>query len=174
GKALVFPLDTEPLRALLADKQAPKSLHDLKAALRILEHHDADLHLAGEVDDLMLYSYLINPTHTTHPLPDVVARFSGGALPASGDDLLPASANAIRSLAPVLKEDVETLGAGQVYRDIDLPLVPVLLRMEQAGDEIDRQFFPERPGGPPAVWWKNWRRITRFRGRYCNTGSWPN
>jgi DNA polymerase-1 len=36
GKALVFPLDTEPLRALLADKQAPKSLHDLKAALRIL------------------------------------------------------------------------------------------------------------------------------------------
>jgi DNA polymerase-1 len=138
GKALVFPLDAEPLRTLLTDKQAPKSLHDLKAALRILGHHDADLHLAGEVDDLMLYSYLINPTHTTHPLPDVVARFSGRALPPPGDELLPASANAIRTLAPVLKEDVETLGAGEVYRDIDLPLVPVLLRMEQAGVRIDR------------------------------------
>jgi DNA polymerase I len=146
GKALVFPLDTEPLRALLADKQAPKSLHDLKAALRILEHHDTDLHLAGEVDDLMLYSYLINPTHTTHPLPDVVARFSGRALPPAGDELLPASANAIRTLAPTLKADVETLGAGQVYRDIDLPLVPVLLRMEQTGVRIDRAVLSEMAG----------------------------
>jgi DNA polymerase-1 len=143
GKALVFPLDAEPLRVLLNDKQTPKSLHDLKAALRILEHHDPDLHLAGEVDDLMLYSYLINPTHTTHPLPDVVARFSGRALPPEGDELLPASANAIRTLAPTLKEDVETLGAGQVYRDIDLPLVPVLLRMEQAGVRIDRAVLSE-------------------------------
>jgi len=138
GRALVFPLDSEHLRPLLTDEHTSKSLHDLKAALRILGHHVAGLELAGPVDDLMLYSYLINPTHTTHPLPDVVARFSGGALPASGDDLLPASANAIRSLAPVLKEDVESLGAGQVYRDIDLPLVPVLLRMEQVGVRIDR------------------------------------
>jgi DNA polymerase-1 len=148
GRVLVFCLDaaatddpiTAPLRALLAEEQTSKSLHDLKAALRILERHGADhgLQLAGPVDDLMLYSYLINPTHTTHPLPDVVARFSGRALPPPGDELLPASANAIRGLAPMLKEDVETLGAGQVYRDIDLPLVPVLLRMEEAGVRIDR------------------------------------
>ncbi|HET6217284.1 MAG TPA: DNA polymerase I [Acidobacteriaceae bacterium] len=147
GRALVFFIDkaldnpaTEPLRAVLADEQTAKSLHDLKAALRILGRHGEDhgLQLAGPVDDLMLYSYLINPTHTTHPLPDVVARFSGRALPPPGDELLPASANAIRGLAPLLKEDVESLGAGQVYRDIDLPLVPVLLRMEESGVRIDR------------------------------------
>jgi DNA polymerase I len=139
GKALVFCTESsdnpEALRALLADEQTPKSLHDLKAALRILEPHG--LRLAGPIDDLMLYSYLINPTHTTHPLPDVVARFSGGALPPPGDELLPASANAIRTLAPILKEDVQSLGAAEVYRDIDLPLVPVLLRMEAAGVRID-------------------------------------
>jgi DNA polymerase I len=155
GRALVFGLDkalentaTEPLRAVLADEQTPKSLHDLKAALRILGRHGADhgLRLAGPVDDLMLYSYLINPTHTTHPLPDVVARFSGRPLPPSGDGLLPASANAIRALAPLLKEDVESLGAGQVYRDIDLPLVPVLLRMEEAGVRIDREVLSEMGG----------------------------
>jgi DNA polymerase-1 len=152
GRALVFALDkaldnpaAEPLRAVLADEHTAKSLHDLKAALRILGRHGADhgLRLAGPVDDLMLYSYLINPTHTTHPLPDVVARFSGRALPPPGDELLPASANAIRSLAPLLKDDVETLGAGQVYRDIDLPLVPVLLRMEEAGVRIDRSVLAE-------------------------------
>jgi DNA polymerase I len=152
GRALVFSLDkaldnpsAEPLRAALADEQTPKSLHDLKAALRILGRHGADhgLRLAGPVDDLMLYSYLINPTHTTHPLPDVVARFSGRALPPPGDELLPASANAIRTLGPLLKGDVETLGTGQVYRDIDLPLVPVLLRMEEAGVRIDGSVLAE-------------------------------
>jgi DNA polymerase-1 len=152
GRALVFSLDkaldnpaAEPLRAVLADEQTAKSLHDLKAALRIFGRHGADhgLRLAGPVDDLMLYSYLINPTHTTHPLPDVVARFSGKALPPPGDELLPASANAIRGLAPLLKGDVETLGAGEVYRDIDLPLVPVLLRMEEAGVRIDRSVLGE-------------------------------
>jgi DNA polymerase-1 len=152
GRALVFSLDkaldnpaAEPLRALLADELTAKSLHDLKAALRILGRHGADhgLRLAGPVDDLMLYSYLINPTHTTHPLPDVVARFSGRALPPPGDELLPASAIAIRGLAELLKGDVETLGAGEVYRDIDLPLVPVLLRMEEAGVRIDRSVLAE-------------------------------
>ena len=152
GRALVFSLDkaldnpeAEPLRTVLADEHTAKSLHDLKAALRILGRHGADhgLRLAGPVDDLMLYSYLINPTHTTHPLPDVVARFTGRALPPPGDALLPASANAIRGLAALLKGDVETLGAGQVYRDIDLPLVPVLLRMEQAGVRIDRSVLAE-------------------------------
>jgi DNA polymerase-1 len=141
GRALVLPLGAEPVGALLADEQTAKSLHDLKAALRILERHGS--RLAGPVDDLMLYSYLINPTHTTHPLPDVVARFSGRPLPPPGDELLPASANAIRGLAPVLKQDVESLGAGEVYRDIDLPLVPVLLRMEEAGVRIDRAVLSE-------------------------------
>ena len=153
GKALVFCLSAEPvedhatdaLRSLLADETVPKSLHDLKAALRIFGPHGAghSLRLAGPVDDIMLYSYLINPTHTTHPLPDVVARFSGRPLPLPGDALLPAAASAILDLAPVLKADVTALDTVKVYRDIDLPLVPVLLRMEQAGVRIDREVLAE-------------------------------
>ncbi len=147
GRILVLSLDSaadsrapEFLCSLLSDEQTPKSVHDLKAVLRILERHGAShgLHLAGPIDDVMLYSYLINPTHATHRLGDVAARFTTRALPASGDELLPASAHAIHTLSPLLKEDVESLGTGQVYRDIDLPLVPVLLGMEEAGVRIDR------------------------------------
>ena len=147
GRILVFSLDPavdsrapEFLCNLLSDEQTPKSVHDLKAALRILDRHGAShgLRLAGPIDDVMLYSYLINPTHATHRLGDVAARFTTRALPATGDELLPASAHAIHTLAPLLKADVESLGTGQVYRDIDLPLVPVLLGMEEAGVRIDR------------------------------------
>ncbi len=47
------------------------------------------LRLAGPIDDVMLYSYLINPTHTMHRLGDVAARFTTRALPGPGDELLP-------------------------------------------------------------------------------------
>ncbi len=147
GRVLVIFLDPavdsrapEFLCSLLSDEQTPKSVHDLKAALRILDRHGAShgLRLAGPIDDVMLYSYLINPTHAIHRLSDVAARFTTRALPESGDELLPASAHAIHTLAPLLKEDVQSLGTGDVYRDIDLPLVPVLLSMEEAGVRIER------------------------------------
>ena len=119
------------LRALLEDAGTPKSVHDLKATLRFLEG-ELGIRVAGQVDDVMLYSYLINPTHATHRLPDVVARFSSHPLP-QGDAYLPAAAAAIFRLAPVLHADIEALETGKLYRRIDLPVVPVLLRMEQAG-----------------------------------------
>ena len=34
--------------------------------------------------------------------------------------------------------EVEKSGVGRVYREIDLPLAPVLFRMEQAGVRIDK------------------------------------
>jgi DNA polymerase I len=150
GRVLVFcdlsALDA--LRSLLADEHTAKLVHDLKAVLRILAAHGAayGLHLAGPVDDVMLYSYLINPTHTTHFLGDVAARFTSRALPAAGNELLPASAQAIQTLAPLLKKDIEEEGTGGVYRDIDVPLVPVLLRMEEAGVRIDREVLSAMSG----------------------------
>jgi DNA polymerase I len=145
GSVLIFSLsanlgaaatEAQDLRALLEDAKTPKSLHDLKATLRFLER-ELGIHVAGRIDDLMLYSYLINPTHATHRLPDVVARFSSQPL-SLGDAYLAEGAQAIFRLAPVLRADIEALETGTLYREIDLPLVPVLLRMEEAGVRIDR------------------------------------
>jgi DNA polymerase-1 len=148
ARILVILLDAAPgsrapdwLCKLLADESTTKLVHDLKATLRIFDRHGAShgLKLAGPVEDVMLYSYLVNPTHTTHRLSDVAARFTTRALPVEGDEVLPASAHAIHTLAPLLKADAESLGTARVYTDIDLPLVPVLLRMEEAGVRIDRE-----------------------------------
>ncbi|MGC2213518.1 MAG: DNA polymerase I [Silvibacterium sp.] len=132
-KILLLPL--EEIRALLEDETVPKRVHDLKGTLRVLELRG--ITLRGAHDDLMLYSYLINPTHASHRLSDVAARFSKYPLKETGDRLLLESAHAIESLAPVLREDVKTLEATKVYETIDLPLVPVLLRMEMVGVRID-------------------------------------
>jgi len=125
----------EDVRALLEDESVSKRVHDLKGTLRVLEARGVTLR--GAHDDLMLYSYLINPTHTTHRLSDVAARFSNYPLRETGERQLTEAAHAIHSLTPVLRGDVDALDARSVYETIDLPLVPVLLDMEKAGVRID-------------------------------------
>jgi DNA polymerase-1 len=127
--ALRIPLTPE-LRALLEDASVPKRLHDWKLALHVLGGLGVELH--GAVEDTMLLSYALNPTHATQALADVAARH-GQLAPST----LAASAAAIHGLVPALQAEVEKSGVERVYREIDLPLAPVLFGMEQAGVRID-------------------------------------
>jgi DNA polymerase-1 len=127
--ALRLPLTPE-LRALLEDAEVPKQTHDWKSALHLLSAQG--IALRGAVDDSMLLSYALNPTHATQSLADVAARH-GQPAPST----LAAGAAAIHALVPALKAEAEKAGVERVYREIDLPLAPVLFRMEQAGVRID-------------------------------------
>jgi DNA polymerase-1 len=125
----------DELRTLLTDPAIPKSVHDTKSTLRVLAPHG--ITLASVRDDIMLYSYLINPTHTTHRLADVVARFTSRPLQELTDKQLTEAAHAILLLGPLLRKEMATLDTESVYTTIDLPLTPTLLRMEEAGVRID-------------------------------------
>ena len=118
--ALMAPLDA--VKELLEDAKVPKQVHDLKGALRVLESHGVTLR--GATDDLMLYSYLINPTHATHRLGDVAARFGGGPPREEGDRALTEAARLVRALTKMLRDDVDALDERRVYEEIDLPLAP--------------------------------------------------
>src|SRR5216683_1791814 len=138
--AIEASLDAPGIRAALEDPTLPKDVHDLKAIRRALEPHG--ITLAGVRDDVMLLSYLVNPTHGSHTLADVTARFTNRALAqvvkgVVSENLLPEAANAVHRIAPILHAEIETAKVTNVYETIDLPLVPVLLRMEQAGVRID-------------------------------------
>ena len=73
ARALRLPLTPE-LRALLEDASVPKRVHDWKLALHVLG--EMGVALRGPVDDSMLLSYALNPTHSTQSLADVAARNS--------------------------------------------------------------------------------------------------
>ncbi len=128
--ALCLPLTPE-LRALFEDSAVPKQTHDSKLAQHVL--HGLGLELRGAIDDTMLLSYAVNPTHSTQSIADVAARH-GHTPPAS----LASSASIIHQLVPALRAHVDEARVTRVYTDIDLPLAPVLYRMEQAGVRIDK------------------------------------
>ena len=127
------------LRAALEDATLSKSVHDLKTLLRTTQAHG--IQLAGVRDDLMLYSYLLNPTHSTHRLEDVAARFDNQSLRGEGQEALPMAAATIARLAPQLRRAVEDSDTWNVYETIDLPLTPILLDMEDAGVRIDSAYL---------------------------------
>jgi DNA polymerase-1 len=131
--ALLVHLDA--VKDLLEEPGIPKRVHDLKSALRVGEAHGVALR--GATDDVMLYSYLVNPTHATHRLGDVAARFGGGPTRETGDRALAEAAFVTEAMTPTLRDEVDALQERRVYDDIDLPLVPVLLAMEKAGVRID-------------------------------------
>jgi len=133
GVAVTVCLDdgdsARQLLPTLADDAIPKAVHDLKSTLHALGGRE----LAGVRDDSMLYSYLLDPTYSSHRLADVALRRFNVNLTGS----LPESADIGGRLAVALRREVQEAGLMKVYENIDLPLVPVLARMEAAGIKID-------------------------------------
>jgi len=127
--ALQLPLTPE-LRALLEDEAVSKRTHDFKLALHLFDAQG--IVLRGAVEDTMLLSYVLNPTHATQALADVAARNEQVA-PSTQS----AAAAAVFGLVPKLLTAAREADVERVYRDIDLPLAPVLYRMEKVGVRID-------------------------------------
>jgi DNA polymerase I len=139
GKAFSFVLNNDDISAelkkLLSDPKIPKAVHDYKSALRQLEAHGVEL--AGVRDEPMLYSYIINPTYTNHALAEIAVRSFNLKLSLA----VPEAADVTGRIAPVLRKEVDAAGQMPLYENIDLPLAPVLVRMEQAGVKIDRKML---------------------------------
>ena len=125
------------LLAALADPHIPKAIHDSKTTMHAFEQMGVELQNLQH--DPMLYSYLLDPTYSSHQLADVALRRFNLKLGGS----LPESADITSRLTIALRRDVEEAGLLKVYEDIDLPLVPVLHRMESTGVRIDRKALAE-------------------------------
>jgi DNA polymerase I len=125
GSARFASLDRIPARASVC--------HDVKALIRRfgvcpqLEH------------DVMLYGFLATAEPGACDLRALSERYLEETLD-SGAAAEPASeADAVLRLFAKLRPEIESAGLAEVYRDIDLPLAPVLGQMEETGILIDHE-----------------------------------
>ena len=141
GTALSLTLDdsaaSQPLREALADATLPKAIYDAKAVTHAL--CERGVQLAGVLDDPLLYSYLLNPTYTKYKLADIVLRTFNLKMGAAVGE----AADLTLRLSEKLRDEVAAAGLRKVYDDIDLPMSPVLARMEAAGIKIDTEVLAE-------------------------------
>ena len=143
----------ESLRGWLAGTDAELVGHDLKEVLRLA---GGEAPISASLFDTMLVSHLARPLRGLSLEEVAFERFEHRAMaakdagwekgqdPMPGSDLLLGYAGErleltrrlAAELRPVLEGDLET-----VYRDIEERLIPVVLRMEEAGVELDTGFL---------------------------------
>ncbi len=118
------------LRPILADPTVAKTGHDLKEPLKLLAENGVTL--AGIAGDTMLADYLLVPEQK-HGLDDLGKRYLEHPLGSALGEQAQLTLLLDRDLAGKLDEN----GVSSVYRDIELPLVPILADMERAGIGVD-------------------------------------
>ncbi|MDZ7778624.1 MAG: DNA polymerase I [Gemmatimonadota bacterium] len=160
-------LDSEalaPLRAYLEDDDAPKVGHDLKATALALSL--GGVTLRGMAFDVMVASYVLDPGRRGHELgtlsmeelghkPQSLADVVGSgrdriavpeAPPAGMRDYLGEAATVALTLTERLRDRLAEHALADLMVELEMPLVPVLTRMERIGIGIDEAFFEEMRG----------------------------
>ena len=113
---------------LLFSARMRKAGHNIKDLMRALL--DEGLPTDGFVFDTALAAYLLDATAGSYDLPRLAQTYLGEELP---------DAQSVWALQPVLHEKMDAQAMLPLYTDIELPLCPVLARMEQAGFLVDRK-----------------------------------
>ena len=145
----------EVLRPWLAS-DSPKIIHDVKGPLNALLVHGWAL--SGLVMDTAVAAYLVAPGTRNFELPDLVQRYLKKSLDVAegiatkqtlfdeaeeSGDVLAIHARATLDLADHFGRDLAERGATQLLKEIELPLIEILARMEVAGIAVDEAALKE-------------------------------
>ena len=149
--ARLSPRDESALTTWLADPGIPKAVHAGKGPL--LAVWERGWELAGVDLDVALAAYLLRPDVRGQELADLVQRHLGRELRAeeghSQESLFDVDesatareamlrACAIQELAAVLRPELDAQPAGELMRNLELPLQVTLARCERSGIAVDK------------------------------------
>ena len=126
--------------------------HDVKPTMRALLHDGVDIR--NLTMDTAIAAYLVNPSRSSYALADISLDYLGvspsATISSDGQfdfggtgeaDALRRSAeeaSLVMQLAPLLQKELDAINNTSLYRDVEIPLVRVLAKMEFAGIAVDR------------------------------------
>jgi len=134
------------LRKLYESTHLPFAAHDTKRLCHLLGEGVVFDH------DTMLAAYLLNPERASYRLEDLAFEYLKTELrPAAADGKLDfgegareeaaARARAAGRLAAKLEPLLEAQDMGDLFRQLEVPLAPVLAKLEERGIRIDQKHF---------------------------------
>ena len=172
GKDAAIP----PLRELFANGLLDKSVHDYKRGTALLA--PLGIELAGVADDTLLAAYVIDPTRSRYDLVDLArdaVGVEGGGPPHDGWSETAWQAVEVADLtaqvAAVMRTRIDEKHLGDIYRDVELPLAPLLYRMERAGMRVDTEVLAELSRNLGEQLGTLTGRICQMAGREFNINS---
>jgi DNA polymerase-1 len=189
------PEDLEALAGLLGDPERPKLAHDAKYLYLAVWARGWELR--GLAMDTALAAYLALPAQRTYDLADLALRYLRKELRPEGvgTDEQPAGegtqlaldtaeedetwpdwclrAQAVGELAVKLGEELATMEVGRLVDDVELPLVPILAKLERTGIAVDLSVLDEIRDRLDARLADYEARVYQLAGEEFNIGSNP-
>jgi DNA polymerase I len=131
------------LRRLVEVIGVPLVGHELKSILTARFADDIDAPATPVAFDTQIAAYLVNAALRAQKIADVVAERLDLVLPPTAAGLPPTAVAGLEALAalavrPSLEQALHDEGAERLFAEIELPLIPILARMEAAGVALDR------------------------------------
>jgi DNA polymerase I len=164
------------LRELFTNGLLEKSVHDLKRATALLTPFD--LELEGVADDTLLAAYLLDPTRSKYELFDLArdtVNVEGGGPSHDGWTEIAwqtvEAADLTAQVAGVLRRRIDEKDLGAIYREIEIPLAPLLYRIERAGICLDAEVLADLSRHLGAELAKLTDKICKLAGREFNINS---
>jgi DNA polymerase-1 len=164
------------LRELLGNGLIEKSVHDLKRAIGLLAR--LNVQLEGVKDDVFLAAYLLDPNRSKYELSELAREALGRedtpTAPTGWTELqwqTTFAADLTIQTAKVLHQRILEKKLETIYSEIELPLAPLLYRMEQAGLKVDRKVLSELSQFLGSELDKLTAQIYSLAGREFNIGS---
>ncbi|MGH9875664.1 MAG: DNA polymerase, partial [Pyrinomonadaceae bacterium] len=164
------------LREVLSNGLIEKSVHDLKRAIGLMAR--LDITLEGVKDDTLLAAYLIDPNRSKYELHDLAreaVNVERVEKPSKGwSDMqweTAANADLTARTAKVLHQRILEKKLETIYSEMELPLAPLLYRMERAGLKLDRATLSDLSNYLGLELRKLTVKIYEVAGREFNIGS---
>ena len=103
---------------------------------------------AGSLFDVAVAAYLLESHRSSYDVGALHADYLGEPLPsvADGGSVAATVAQGLARLAPILEAHLDADRSTRVFRDIEMPLVPVLARMERVGVGLDAGVLADLSG----------------------------
>lgn len=155
-----------------------KSTHNLKRALRLLG--ELGIGVENATEDTLLQAYLLEAERTKYELPQMADEYldsqpavDAEAVPAQEADLTGRLADVLsgRLLNDKIEYDFQRETLDYVYRQIEMPLAPLLVEIEQAGFRVDTEVLKHLSVEMEQEIDKLSRQIYKLAGREFNIGS---
>ena len=123
-----------PMEAAMLSLSGKHIFHDSKTTMHRLD--EMGIPFGDCLFDTALAAYDLNPTASDYPVSKLATNYLGLSV---DDDDAAGCAEMLWHLRPLLKQELQEKGMGALYFNIELPLCPVLYRMEKEGIAIDQQ-----------------------------------
>jgi DNA polymerase I len=146
-----------------------KATHDLKRALHLLT--PLGITIENVTEDTLLEAYLLDPERAKYEPFELVSQYSGQTVPHDTDAPVAQCADLTARLADLLDAKIKEEKLEKVYREIELPVVPILYSMERAGFRVDLAALKDISQFMDGELERLTRQIYKLAGREFNIGS---